>query len=48
MAPSKRSAADEGGAASVVVNDARWTMINVQIQRFGPRAELIKGFHKQR
>ena len=35
-----------GGASSVVVNDAHWTMTNVQIERLDPRAELIKGFHK--
>jgi D-amino peptidase len=35
-----------GGATSVVVNDAHWTMTNVQIERPDPRAELIKGFHK--
>src|SRR5215217_8439633 len=35
-----------GGATSVVVNDAHWTMTNVQIERLDPRAELIKGFHK--
>ncbi|MDQ3225611.1 MAG: M55 family metallopeptidase [Chloroflexota bacterium] len=35
-----------GGAAAVVVNDAHWTMTNVQIERLDPRAELIKGFHK--
>ena len=35
-----------GGAASVVVNDAHWTMTNIQIERLDPRAELIKGFHK--
>ena len=35
-----------GGATSVVVNDAHWTMTNIQIERLDPRAELIKGFHK--
>jgi D-amino peptidase len=30
----------------VVVNDAHWTMTNVQIERLDPRADLIKGFHK--
>lgn len=35
-----------GGATAVVVNDAHWTMTNVQIERLDPRAELIKGFHK--
>ncbi len=36
----------DGGATAVVVNDAHWTMTNVQIERLDPRAELIKGFHK--
>jgi D-amino peptidase len=35
-----------GGATEVVVNDAHWTMTNVQIERLDPRATLIKGFHK--
>ena len=35
-----------GGATDVVVNDAHWTMTNVQIERLDPRATLIKGFHK--
>ncbi|MBA3643200.1 MAG: M55 family metallopeptidase [Chloroflexia bacterium] len=35
-----------GGATEVVVNDAHWTMTNVQIERLDPRADLIKGFHK--
>lgn len=35
-----------GGATQVVVNDAHWTMTNVQIERLDPRADLIKGFHK--
>lgn len=35
-----------GGATEVVVNDAHWTMTNVQIERLDPRASLIKGFHK--
>jgi D-amino peptidase len=35
-----------GGATSVVVNDAHWTMTNILIERLDPRAELIKGFHK--
>jgi D-amino peptidase len=36
----------DGGATEVVVNDAHWTMTNVQIERLDPRATLIKGFHK--
>jgi D-amino peptidase len=35
-----------GGATDVVVNDAHWTMTNVQIERLDSRATLIKGFHK--
>jgi D-amino peptidase len=35
-----------GGTTQVVVNDAHWTMTNVQIERLDPRATLIKGFHK--
>lgn len=35
-----------GGATEVVVNDAHWTMTNIQIERLDPRADLIKGFHK--
>src|SRR3954468_8843414 len=35
-----------GGAPEVVVNDAHWTMTNVQIERLDPRATLIKGFQK--
>src|SRR4029079_4995678 len=36
-----------GGATEVVVNDAHWTMTNVLIEELDPRADLIKGFHKQ-
>ena len=35
-----------GGATQVVVNDAHWTMTNIQIERLDARADLIKGFHK--
>ena len=35
-----------GGATEVVVNDAHWTMTNVQIERLDAHAMLIKGFHK--
>ncbi len=36
----------DGGAVEVVVNDAHWTMTNVQIERLDPRADLIKGSNK--
>jgi D-amino peptidase len=33
----------EGGASEVVVNDSHWSMVNIDLERMDPRADLIRG-----